>query len=154
VGILQHDENFGAAKMIGDAGDRGTPLNLSDINVVKNRNESQASTHMLGVASQISHNVMRGGAFRDHGDRFIPCRSENSKYELQYQHEEHLLLNMKGANKGSMMVDTPIADTNLNTSSDSLGNISQQSGTSSGSGTNSMSPGDQNVQVYNNLLHS
>jgi hypothetical protein len=82
--VLHHDENFGAVVgKIGDAGDDRGTLNLSDINVVKNRGESQASSHVLGVVSS-AHQGLKENYLRDNGDRFIPCRSGCSKYELQY----------------------------------------------------------------------
>jgi hypothetical protein len=72
---------------------------------------------------------------------------------MQYQHEEHLLLNMKGSSANRTAGD--FAEITLhNTSTES--NNSNQSGASNTSGTTgqNMSPGDQNLHVYNNLLHS
>lgn len=59
---------------------------LSNINMAKN---SESVT-------PLSQQVVQENKQYQHGDRFIPCRSMSTKYELQYQHEEHLLLNMKG----------------------------------------------------------
>jgi hypothetical protein len=78
----------------------------------------------------------------NNGDRFIPCRQGSEKYEMQYQHEEHLLLNMKGSSANRTAGD--FAEITLhNTSTES--NNSNQSGasTTSGSATgHNMSPGD------------
>jgi hypothetical protein len=131
-------------------GSSSNTLSLSQINVMKNA-ESQSASQMLASTQR---QVLREYNPRENnGDRFIPCRQGSEKYEMKYQHEEHLLLNMKGSSNRTIFE----ADlTQHNTSTDSGGNISNQSGgsTSSGSGTQSMSPGDQNMQVYNNLLHS
>jgi hypothetical protein len=72
---------------------------------------------MLGV---ISDNTPKKDEMRrnlHHGDRFIPCRVDSHKYELQYQHEEQLLLNRKGVN---MMMEDLFGGQH-NTSTDSLG---------------------------------
>lgn len=59
-------------------------------------------------------------------------------------------MNMKNG-KGDGEATTTDVGTH-NNSTDSIGNISQQSTNSSG--TSSMSPGHQNLQAYNNLLHN
>jgi hypothetical protein len=131
-------------------GSSSNNLSLSQINIMKNA-ESQSASQML--ASTQRHVLREFNPRENNGDRFIPCRQGSVKYEMQYQHEEHLLLNTKGSSNRTMVE----ADfTQHNTSTDSISNISNQSGasTSSASGTQSMSPGDQNMQVYNNLLHS
>jgi hypothetical protein len=62
---------------------------------------------------------------------------------------------MKGGSRSGQDTIIPNGSLNLNTSTDSIGNISNQSGSSTSTASGSSNTAaDQNNLMYNNLLHS
>lgn len=110
-GVKDLDENFGtaAAAMVAvkeeaiGIGSSSNTLSLSQINVMKNAGSQSTNSQIL--ASTQRQALREYNPREANGDRFIPCRQGSEKYEMQYQHEEHLLLNTKGSSANRLAGD-------------------------------------------------